>query len=422
MGFVLSGVLVALLSSLVVVDAQQNAGAIAKRVLTALGCTSFCGCGYALVCDGSNVTELHFSTFSTSASILTEIGLLTDLEELNLSNADEGAELRLTGTVPTELKALTKLTFLDLSGNRNLVGDFSTFLPLTSLTQLTVGKSKLRGTLDGIERLPHLVELSVDESSMNGTLPTELGLLTDIQWLFVDGSRFVGTLPTQLSNLTKLKRFWCSNSAFSGSIPKLSSSLERGGCVLQDDDVLPIGCLDCSTLHASNDKCVCDAAPLSCPTPVTLAKVTVTTTVRIGTVPVTPGVASTSSSSVAVGRITSSPPDTPTITPGVASTSSSSVTLGSITSLPPDTPTITPGVASTSSSSVTLGSLTASPPDAGMIAGVVAGVVCCLLLSAAVAVVVWWRKKSLSHESAKASAPTPSTPKSEYASVLAHLN
>jgi hypothetical protein len=54
-----------------------------------------------------------------------------------------------------------------------------------------------------------------------------------------------------------------------------------------------------------------------------------------------------------------------------------------------------------------------------MIAGVVAGVVCCLLLSAAVAVVVWWRKKSLSHESAKVSAPTP---KSEYASVLADLN
>lgn len=394
MGFVLSGVLVALLSSLVVVDAQLNAGAIAKRVLVALGCTSFCGCGSdALVCDGSKVTELHFSTFSMTASILTEIGLLTDLEELDLSNADEGAELKLTGTVPTQLKALTKLSFLDLSGNRNLESDFSTFLPLTSLTQLTVGKSKLRGTLDGIERLPHLVELSVDESSMNGTLPTELGLLTDIQRLFVDGSRFVGTLPTQLSNLTKLKHFWCSNSAFTGSIPKLSSSLERGGCVLQDDDVLPIGCLDCSTLHASNDKCLCDAAPPDCPTPVTL--VTVTTTVRIGTV--TPGVASTS-------------------------TSSSSVAVGSITSLPPDTPTITPGVASTSSSSVTLGSITSSPPDAGLIAGVVAGVVCCLLLSAAVAVVVWWRKKSLSHESAKVSAPTPSTPKSEYASVLAHLN
>jgi hypothetical protein len=297
------------------------------------------------------------------------IGLLTDLEELDLSNADEGAKLKLAGTVPTQLKALTKLSFLDLSGNRNLESDFSTFLPLTSLTQLTVGKSKLRGSLDGIERLPRLVELGVDESSMTGTLPTELGLLTDIQWLFVDGSRFVGTLPTQLSNLTKLKHFWCSNSAFTGSIPKLSSALERDGCVLQDDDVLPIGCLDCSTLHASNNKCLCDAAPLSCltsPLPLTLAKVT--TTVQIGTVPVTPGVASTSSSSVA------------------------------------------------------LGSLTASPPDAGLIAGVVAGVVCCLLLSAAVAVVVWWRKKSLSHESAKASAPTPSTPKSEYASVLAHLN
>jgi hypothetical protein len=411
-----------LLASLVVVvvDAQNTNSQteIARRVLVALGCKNSCDCGTdALVCNGGKVTQLHFYAFSATASISTEIGLLTDLEELNLSTS-EGEEL--TGTVPTELKGLTRITFLDISGSRELASDFATFLALTSLTELTIGKSKLRGTLDGIERLSHLVELAVDETLMNGTLPTALGSLKDLKGLYVDASRFVGTLPTQLSNLKKLERFWCSQSAFSGSIPKLSSTLKRDGCFLQDDDFVPIGCLNCSSLHESNDVCICDAAPAEClaTLAVTLDTSTSTTTVQIGT--------GTSSGTSIVSSPSPTTVDAMIATPGVASTSSSSVSLGSVTSLPPDTLTITPGIGPTSSSSVALGSSpTASPPDAGLIAGVVAGVVCCLLMSAAVAAVVWWRKKSLSHEHAANVGPTLSstpTPKSEYASVLVHLN
>jgi Leucine-rich repeat (LRR) protein len=53
---------------------------------------------------------------------------------------------------------------------------------------------------------------------MRGTLPTELGLLTNLKVLAVGGCRFNGTIPEHLFNLTRVEKLHLSMNLFSGRI------------------------------------------------------------------------------------------------------------------------------------------------------------------------------------------------------------
>eukprot|EP00241_Pyramimonas_parkeae_P012156 CAMPEP_0114249738 /NCGR_PEP_ID=MMETSP0058-20121206/14313_1 /TAXON_ID=36894 /ORGANISM="Pyramimonas parkeae, CCMP726" /LENGTH=222 /DNA_ID=CAMNT_0001363325 /DNA_START=46 /DNA_END=714 /DNA_ORIENTATION=- len=79
----------------------------------------------------------------------------------------------LSGTIPTEIGTLTRITHLGLGTNRRITG----------------------------------------------TLPTELGMLTSLTNLFFDYNQLTGSIPNELSALTRAKFLVCYNAALCGDVP-----------------------------------------------------------------------------------------------------------------------------------------------------------------------------------------------------------
>ena len=66
-----------------------------------------------------------------------------------------------------------------------------------------------------------VTEVSLSGQNLVGTLPTELGVLTDLtNGLSLDSNELSGTLPTEFGNLVKLTRYLAlGTNSLSGTLP-----------------------------------------------------------------------------------------------------------------------------------------------------------------------------------------------------------
>ena len=208
------------------------------------------------------------------------VGRLSRLRSLNLSISG------FSGQIPMELLTLSKLVFLDLSGNfdlwgnpslklqkpslRNLVQnltylkalhlslvDISSTIPhelanLSSLTSLFLKECELQGEFPmNIFQLPSLQYLSVrynpyltgylpefEEASplkmlflagtsFSGELPTSIGRLDSLAELNIHSCNFTGLVPASLGHLPQLSYLDLSNNSFSGRIPSSLANLTQ---------------------------------------------------------------------------------------------------------------------------------------------------------------------------------------------------
>ena len=109
-----------------------------------------------VTCDGGSVVSLDMAMGNRySGTLPTQIGLLSRLTSLNLFDC------AFSGTLPTQLGSLTRLTFLDLGYD-----------------------------------------------SFNGVVPTELGSLSLLTFLHLGRNSFSGALPTELGRLTSVSQFY----------------------------------------------------------------------------------------------------------------------------------------------------------------------------------------------------------------------
>jgi hypothetical protein len=70
------------------------------------------------------------------------------------------------------------------------------------------------GTFDGGVRCdPMVVEMKLDDNNLQGQLPTELGLLSNLQVLYLGNNQIYGLFPTELGRLTSLEQLYLSKSA-----------------------------------------------------------------------------------------------------------------------------------------------------------------------------------------------------------------
>ncbi|KAK1267148.1 LRR receptor-like serine/threonine-protein kinase EFR [Acorus gramineus] len=147
------------------------------------------------------VTKLKLSDLSLTGTITPEIGNLTFLRYLNLTNNS------FNGHLPNSLGNLRRLKFLFVLHNV-LDGPIPpSIFNISSLEIIFLGGNQLEGPIPPtILNIPSLEQLSLSFNSLTGDIPTSIGNLTQLQFLDLSDNRLTGdVVPSSLGCLVNLK-------------------------------------------------------------------------------------------------------------------------------------------------------------------------------------------------------------------------
>jgi hypothetical protein len=104
---------------------------------------------------------------------------------------------------------------------------------------------RLTGTVPTtLGMLSNLYDLRVPKNKLTGVMPSEIGLCVGLEHLYVEENRMSGDVPSELGQLTKLLDLKIYENEFGGTMPEQV-------CRLVTDDKLVL-------LHADCDKVKCD--------------------------------------------------------------------------------------------------------------------------------------------------------------------
>ncbi|KAK9749246.1 hypothetical protein RND81_02G112500 [Saponaria officinalis] len=176
-----------------------------------------------------------------SGSIPMTITNLTNLEYMGLN------ENSFTGKVPLDLGHFPNLNFFSveenfLMGDLNFINtlvnctqlsvlslrenNFSGILPIsivnlsTTLTTLVLGFSLIEGTFPtDITKLINLELLQIAETKLSGYLPDDIGKLSKLEFLDLHSNRLTGKFPNSLGDLSFLSDLYLQGNILEGSIP-----------------------------------------------------------------------------------------------------------------------------------------------------------------------------------------------------------
>ncbi|CAB9511792.1 Leucine Rich Repeat [Seminavis robusta] len=153
----------------------------------------------------------------------TQLGELTKLSYISISG-----NTNLRGTLPSSIHYLTRLDSIWLDGNA-LTGSLAPQLfGLKNLRGLSLGYNNLTGTVPpAISNLQRLMSLSLQGSAvLSGSIPSQIGRLTDLIWLDLSGTGISSTIPSELGLLTALDVLKLDSTLLSGEIPKSLALIE----------------------------------------------------------------------------------------------------------------------------------------------------------------------------------------------------
>ena len=113
-----------------------------------------------------------------------------------------------------------RVIVLDLAGN-DLTGSIPPELgDLSELEVLELNSNLLTGTLPSeLGKLSELEHVELGGNLLTGTLPPELGKLSELEYLELSGNLLTGTLPPELGKLVKLTDFSVEANYLTGTIP-----------------------------------------------------------------------------------------------------------------------------------------------------------------------------------------------------------
>jgi len=138
--------------------------------------------------------------------LVTEIGLLSQLEQLSVTNN------ALKGTLPSEIGNLLHLRTLDLKKNR-----FSGTIP----TQ--------------IRQLHNLELIDLSSNLLEKTIPTNVESLKRLEFLDLSSNKLSGSIPTELVSLDELKGLRLYNNSLRGNLEYFCG---RGSNVGDDEEMV----------------------------------------------------------------------------------------------------------------------------------------------------------------------------------------
>ena len=200
-----------------------------------------------------NLGELNLSSNALSGSIPAELGNLTTLYNLNLSNND------FSGVAPPSLSSFSipdsafksepissvereaLVALYNLAGGANwknntgwmgVAGTECDWFGITctndSVTLISLSSNGLSGSIPSeLGNLTNLTRLYLIANNLSGSIPPELGNLTKLTWLFLNSNSLSGSIPSELDNLSNLERLYLNANSLSGSIPAWLGTLSN---------------------------------------------------------------------------------------------------------------------------------------------------------------------------------------------------
>ena len=95
---------------------------------------------------------------------------------------------------------------------------------MTKLRKIHLYDSFLTGTLP-VLLPPYLNSLRLENNYLNGTLPSEVGDLTDLEHIFFNHNDFSGTLPHHWSQLRNALVLYLDTNQLTGTLPDVYGNL-----------------------------------------------------------------------------------------------------------------------------------------------------------------------------------------------------
>lgn len=109
--------------------------------------------------------------------------------------------------VDTPFVGLNNLNYLVLSGNVYQSSLPPAVVNLPSLEYLYVADTTLTGTMDFILDMPLIFEVWFGYNEIEGSMPTEIGLVTTLGSLSATWNLLTGTIPTEIGTLQLMRKF-----------------------------------------------------------------------------------------------------------------------------------------------------------------------------------------------------------------------
>jgi len=158
----------------------------------------------------------------------------TDSDPIVLTVDNTPTEVTLWGVVYSIDDTYT----LDLS-NSGLTGSIPSEIGnLTNLTFLKLSSNELTGFIPlEICNLTNLTGLYLDRNQLTGEIPSEIGNLTNLEYLYFFNNQLTGTIPPEIGNLTNLTNLSFSSNQLTGEIPsEIGNLINLIGFQLNDNE------------------------------------------------------------------------------------------------------------------------------------------------------------------------------------------
>ena len=177
---------------------------------------------YGITIQDSAVTAIELPRNHLSGQMPDDIGQLTNLGILNLSDNN------ISGELPVSLKNSVKLKSIDLSRNQIDGNPVNIFYNANNLISLDLSYNNFDGRIPkDLGKLTQLEVLNLSNNNFQNTIPIEIFWLQNLIELNLQSNALTGSIPRQIGNCKNLQILDLSRNKLTGNIPKEVSKLKN---------------------------------------------------------------------------------------------------------------------------------------------------------------------------------------------------